>query len=294
MRVHLIDGTFELFRCFHATPRGVDGDGQEVGAVRGLVATLASLLRRPEVTHVAVVFDPMAPPRGAASGEGATLRSQGIRAWEAVRQLGIALWPMTRVQADDGLASGARRLAGLPEVDQVVICTTDKDLLQCVRGQRVVVWDRIRDVVHDEPAVRARFGVDPRRIPALFALVGDPSDGLPGVPGFGWKSAAAVVNAVDRLQDLPDDPDQWPAVRGRARLAAMWAERRQEALLGRDLSVLRDDLPVPADLEGLAWRGPKPSLPDFLHALGDPALAEWVPDRLERARQADPGAGDTD
>lgn len=279
MKVHLVDGTFELFRCHHGAPRA-QVDGREVGAVRGLVATLASLLRGDDVTHVAVAFDAMAPPRGAlGGGDAEVIRSQALLAFEAVRALGVPLWPMTRYQADDALASGAARLR---DGADVLICTSDKDLLQCVRGERVVVWNRIRKEVTDEAAVRAKFGVAPTQIPDLFALVGDPSDGLPGVPGWGWTSAAKVLAEYGAIEEIPESADEWGVkVRGAKRLAATLQERRVEALLGRDLSRLREDLPVPATLEQLEWRGVKqPALDELLAQLGDANLAEWVPDRL--------------
>lgn len=279
MKVNLVDGTFELFRCHHGAPRA-QVDGREVGAVRGLVATLASLLRRDDVTHVAVAFDAMAPPRGAlGGGDAEVIRSQALLAFEAVRALGVMLWPMTRYQADDALASGA---AQLRDVAEVVICTSDKDLLQCVRGDRVVVWNRIRKEVRDEAEVRSKFGVAPQQIPDLFALVGDPSDGLPGVPGWGWTSAAKVLAEYGAIEQIPLDERAWTVtVRGAKRLVETLRERRVEALLGRDLSRLREDLPVPASPAQLEWRGVRqPALDELLARLGDPNLAEWVPDRL--------------
>ena len=283
--VHLVDGTLELFRCFHGAPRA-EHDGREVGAVRGLIATLSSLLYRDRATHVAVAFDAMAPPRGAASGDGAALRSQGMLAMRAVRAMGLRLWPMTRYQADDALASGAAQLRPRPEVDRIVICTTDKDLLQCIRDD-VVLYDRTRKVETDHQGLLERFGVRAEQVPAYLALVGDPSDGLPGCPGFGAKSTAQVLAAFETLEAIPDDPDEWPTeIRGRARLAASLAERRVEITLGRDLSVLRSDLPVPCALDQLEWRGPTPDLQVLLAELGDDNLAEWVPDRLKKTLDA--------
>ena len=287
VEVHLVDGTLELFRCFHGAPRATNEAGEEVGAVRGLVATLASLLYRGPATHVAVAFDAMAPPRGAARGEGAAIRSQGLLALRAVRALGIQLWPMTRFQADDALASGAARLDGHPEVDSIVICTTDKDLLQCVHGDRVTLLDRARGRSTGAPELLERFGIRPEQVPAYLALVGDPSDGLPGCPGFGAKSTARVLQAFGTLEAIPDDPDAWPpSIPSRKRLAASLAERRVEITLGRDLSVLRADLPVPCELADLRWRGPTEDLQVLLSELGDPDLAEWVPDRLKKTLDA--------
>ena len=282
----LVDGSFELFRCFHGAPRA-QVDGVEVGAVRGLVATLASLLRKEEAVWVAVAFDAIAPPRSAMpAGDAKDLRSQVLPAFDAVRALGIPLWPMRRYQADDALASGAAALFGVPEVEQIVLCTSDKDLLQCVRGTRVICRNRITKVETDEPAFRTRFGVRPDQLPDWFALVGDPSDGLPGVPGWGPRSASAVLAAHERLADIPEDAEDWAvSVRGAKRLAASLKERRIEAQLARDLSVLRDDLPVPCDLQTLEWTGPTPALGPLLERLGDPHLTDWVPDRLARRLQ---------
>jgi 5'-3' exonuclease len=203
-------------------------------------------------------------------------------AMHAVRALGMSLWPMTRYQADDALASGAAQLEAHSEVDQVVICTTDRDLLQCVRGERVVLWDRNRDQFTDEAALRAKYGVSPRQIPDLFALVGDPSDGLPGVPGWGWKSAATVLAAHPTVDQIPEDPAHWDAApRGAARLADWLNRRRVEAVLGRDLSVLRKDLPVDARPAAIRWNGiDRDGLSDLLTKLDDPDLAEWVFEKL--------------
>jgi 5'-3' exonuclease len=254
-RVHLVDGTFELFRCFHGAPRARDADGVEVGALRGLLWTLVKLLRFAD--HVAVVFDPMAPPRKGDRGDDAVLRGQARGALEVVRALGLPCWVTPRGQADDLLASAA---AAYRADADVVICTTDRDLLQCVRGTEVVVWDRIRDVVTDEARLHERFGVRPEQIPDRSALVGDPSDGLPGVPGWGDKSAAQVLSTYARLEDIPDDPAGWPAVRGKDRLAEALAAHRPDALVVRDVATLRVDLPVRTPVAGLRWAGPRPEL----------------------------------
>ena len=257
-RVHLVDGTFELFRCFHGAPRARTSTGREVGAARGVLATVASLLRRPDVSHVAVAFDSVVTPPGAtrAATPDQLIASQVGFAADAVRALGVPVWPSGRYQADEIIASAAARFAELPHVAQVVICSTDNDFDQCVRHDRIVVLDRIRDVVTDEPAVLAKYGVAPQQIPELFALVGDRSDGLPGVPGWGLTSSAALLRRYGTVAAIPLDPDDWDvAVRGRRRLAESLREHRDEALLCRDLSELRTDLPVPAHLDALEWRG---------------------------------------
>jgi 5'-3' exonuclease len=284
VNVHLVDGTFELFRCFHGAPRARTEDGREVGAVRGLLYTLVALLRRAGVTHVAVAFDQMAGRARGGSGasDDALLRSQAMTAIDAVRALGITLWPMHRFQADDALASGAARYAADPRVKRIVVCTTDKDLLQCVRGDRVVLLDRIRDRITDEPAVRARFGVGPSLIPDLFALVGDPSDGLPGIPRWGAKAAATLLAAYGGIEHIPDDAASWTVtVRGAAALAGSLRRHRREALVMRDLGVLRDDLPIRDALDDLEWRGPdRPALTSLVARIGADEVLERVA-RLE-------------
>lgn len=273
--VHLVDGTFELFRCFHGAPRALNAAGREVGAARGLLATLVSLLHEPGVSHVAVAFDsvvpPPSPPAGTRLGADQLIAAQTGLAADVVRALGVPVWPTGRYQADELLATAAARFATEPGVGQVVICSTDNDFNQCVRGERVVVLDRVRKVVTDEAAVRARYGVAPQQIPDLFALVGDRSDGLPGVPGWGVKSAAALLLAYGSLAAIPLDEHAWPvSVRGAARLAAALAEHHAEALLCRDLSELRTDLPLRQTAADLEWRGVHRSRVEALcDALGD-------------------------
>ncbi len=269
-KVHLVDGTFELFRCFHGAPRAVDAEGAEVGALRGLVWTLVKLLRGAD--HVAVVFDPMAPPRRDDRSDGARLHAQARGAVEVVRALGLPCWVTPRGQADDLLASAAQALRGTADV---VLCTTDRDLLQCVRGEEVVVWDRIRDRVTDEAGVRERFGIGPEQIPDYHALVGDPSDGLPGVPGWGAKSAAAVLAVHPRLEDIPDESAAWAVrPRGAARLAEALNRHRADALVVRDVATLRTDLPVRAGLAELCWRGPDVAFGALVARLGVGEVAE--------------------
>lgn len=258
MRVHLVDGTFELFRCFHGAPRARNADGREVGAARGVLHTIAALLRDPDVTHVAVAFDSVVAPAGSATGRTADdmIASQAPLAAAACRALGVPVWPAGRYQADELLATGAARFASDLGVAQVVICSTDNDFNQCVRGEQVVVLDRIRHVVTDEAAVRARYGVAPTQIPDLFALVGDRSDGIPGVPGWGAASASALLARYGTLEAIPLDEREWDVtVRGATRLAATLREHRDEALLCRDLSELRTDLPLRQTVADLEWRG---------------------------------------
>lgn len=275
--VHLVDGTFELFRCFHGAPLAT-AQGREVGAVRGLLQTLAALLREPEVTHVAVAVDAAvdAPPSKATGPDG----QHGLAA-DAIRALGIVLWPtVRRFEADDALATGAARYAEHPDVAQVVICTTDKDLAQCVRGERVVVRDRIRNTTLDEAGVIAKFGVPPTSIPDYLALVGDPGDGIPGVPGWGKRSAGVVLTRYGHLEAIPPDPTTWDVtVRGAARLASTLAERNAEALLCRDMATLALDVPIRAPLDDLRWRGPKGAALEALCArIEDDSVLERLPE----------------
>lgn len=280
MRVYLVDGTFEIFRCFHGAPRARAG-GREVGAVRGLLQTLAALLRTEGLTHVAVAFDSVvANTRGLdPNSNDALLRSQYPLAADAVRALGIALWPMSRFQADDALATGAARYKQASGVEQVVICSNDKDFAQCVEGERVVLRDRIRKLTTDEAGVLERFGVPPRSIPAYFALVGDPSDGLPGIPGWGARSAAAVLSRYPDIEQIPPQADAWEvSVRGAARLAANLRERYREALLYRNLSILRTDVPLVDELEHVAWRGARrPALEALTALIQDDSVLAGIP-----------------
>lgn len=255
MKVHLVDGTFELFRCFHGAPRACNREGREVGAVRGLLHTLLSLLKADDVTHVALAFDQLPSPRGNPGDDpGALVRSQAGLAMEAVRGLGIRLWPMYRFEADDALATGAFKLRDDPAVQQIVICTTDTDLYQCISGERVVVLDRIRKSTTDEDGVRAKLGIKPHQFPDYLALVGASAKGLPGVPGWGQKVTAAVLERYDAIEQIPDDVGEWDvAVRGAPRLASALASRREEALLVKGLATLRTDLPIDCAPSKLRW-----------------------------------------
>jgi len=279
MRVHLVDGTFELFRCFHGAPRAQDAEGREVGAVRGLLQTLAALLRGDDVSHVAVAVDrALDPPRRAGEPRDA-LAGQHRLAADAIRALGLVLWPMVkRFEADDALATGAARFVDAPGVEQVVICSPDKDLAQCVRGEAVVLLDRVRRRVTAEADVRTRFGVPPAAIPDLLALAGDAADGIPGLPGWGRKTAAALLARYGRLEAIPLDPAAWDVrVRGAERLAGVLRERRREALLYRALTTLARDVPLQERLEDLAWAGAdRPALEALARRIGEEAVLERV------------------
>ncbi len=280
MKVHLVDGTFELFRCFHGAPRA-QHEGHEVGAARGLFATLVALLAQPDVSHVAVAFDSVvAPPATRNRGAEALIAAQAPLAAAVARSLGVTMWPSGRYQADEILATAAARFAADHDVSQVVICATDNDFNQCVVGGRVVVLDRIRNVVTDEPAVFERYGVAPDQIPDLFALVGDRSDGLPGVPGWGLRSAGTMLARYGTVEAIPVDAAEWDVpVRNKKALATALRERREEALLCRDLSRLRIDLPLRQATADLEWRGAWHARVDALcELLGDDSAAA----RIER------------
>ncbi len=264
MKVHVVDGTFELFRAHFGAPPATSPTGQPVGAVRGLVRSMLSLLGEDGVTHVAVAFDHVIESfrnrlfAGYKTGEGIDelLLAQFHPAEDAVRALGVVVWPMVEFEADDALATAAARFAADPQVEQVVVCSPDKDLAQCVRGTRVVTLDRMRRVARDEAGVVEKFGVPPASIPDWLALVGDDADGIPGVPRFGARSAAAVLARYHRLEAIPDLEVHWDvAVRGASALAASLRAHREEVLLYRTLATLRTDVPLLEDLEALLYRG---------------------------------------
>ncbi len=258
MKLHLVDGTYELFRAHYSKrpPRPWK-------AVVGLAESLLALAADPEerLTHVAVAFDnPIRSFRnelfaGYKTEEGVEpeLLAQFDAAEEATRALGMVAWPMDRFEADDALATTAARFAGA--VEQVRILTPDKDLGQCVRGSAVVQVDRMRRRLIDEAALTALRGFGPASVPDWLALVGDDADGVPGLPGFGDKSAAAVLREFVHIERIPDDPRRWPAVRGAERLAGTLAARRDDALLYRTLTRLRTDVPLAESLDDLAWHG---------------------------------------
>jgi 5'-3' exonuclease len=266
MRVHLVDGTFELFRA-HFSPRGAahrGPDGQELKATVGLCISLLGLLHdsAEAVTHVAVAFDnPIRSFRndlwpGYKSDEGVPpeLRAQFDAAEEATRALGITVWSMRELEADDALATGARRFRDA--VEQVRILTPDKDLAQCLVGRRVITVDRMRRRELDEAALRERRGIAPESVPDWLALVGDPADGIPGLPGFGPRTATQLLAAHRRLEDIPARAGEWPpGIRGAAQLARTLAEERDAATLYRRLATLVTDAPLAESLEDLRWRG---------------------------------------
>ena len=252
MKVHLVDGTFELFRHYYARPRETDDRGREVGAVRGVVASLRALVAE-GATHIGVATDHVVesfrndlwPGYKTAEGIEPELLSQFPLLEEALVEAGYVVWPMVEFEADDALASAAARAADDSRVEQVIICTPDKDLAQCVRGTRVVQLDRLRRVSRDEAGVIAKFGVPPPSIPDYLALVGDAADGFPGLAGWSTKSASAVLGEFGRLEAIPDDSREWGVKVARpGALAATLARDRERAYLFRDLATLRTEVPV--------------------------------------------------
>jgi 5'-3' exonuclease len=270
VQVHLVDATYELFRA-HFSPRPpVRGrDGIVLSGVSGLVEQLLFLLREQGATHVGCAHDRVIESfrndlyAGYKTGEGVDpeLMAQFPVAEAAIEALGIVLWPMVEFEADDAIAAAAERFAADPRVEQVVICTPDKDMAQCVRGERVVLWDRRRDIVYDEAGVVAKWGVPPASVADRLALVGDAADGYPGLPGWGDKSASAVLARYGTLEMIPAEAGAWdvPGLRGAPALAATLRDRMADGLLFRDLARLRttaDGVPIPQqDVDDLRWRG---------------------------------------
>jgi 5'-3' exonuclease len=261
-KLHLLDATYELFRAFFAMPREPGPAGREVGAIRGLIGTMLALLRQPEVTHIAAATDhviesfrnDLFPGYKTGAGVAPELLSQFALAEDALRTLGITVWPMSEFEADDALATATARFADA--VEQVIILSPDKDLCQCVRGQRVVVHDRRKQTTLDEAGVEAKFGVPPRLIPDLLALVGDMADGIPGISGWGRKTAATVLRAHGTIEQIPDEVAQWRVrLRNAAAPAASLRARRAEARLYKQLATLRTDVPLAEMLADLEWRG---------------------------------------
>lgn len=290
MKVHLVDGTYELFRAYFGVPAAADGAGRPVGAVRGLLATLVSLLNERDVTHVAVAFDTVIESfrnqmfEGYKTGEGIEpdLLAQFELAERAIAALGVVVWSMVEFEADDGLATGAARFRDAPGVEQVIICSPDKDLSQCIVESRIICRDRRQRVDRNEEDVVAKFGVPPASIPDWLGLVGDSADGIPGIPGWGAKSTSTVLGHYLKIEAIPDAASEWDVqVRGRERLAASLAGRREEAALYRRLATLRTDVPLAENLDQLEWRGPRRGdLEALCRAIG----AEEVLDRVPRGQ----------
>ncbi|HXD96370.1 MAG TPA: 5'-3' exonuclease H3TH domain-containing protein [Candidatus Acidoferrum sp.] len=283
MRVHLIDGTYELFRYFLSPAAAFDRSApEELRAVRGVVGSVLGMLED-GATHLGVATDHVIESfrnalwPGYKSGEGMDplLYGQFQPLEEALGALGVVVWPMVEFEADDALAAAAVMAAGDPRVEQVVVCTPDKDLAQCVRGDRIVQLDRRTRELRNESAVQRKFGVLPASIPDWLALVGDSADGYPGLPGWGAKSAATVLARYQHIEHIPKLAAEWNvSVRGALRLATALAEQRERARLFRELATLRTDAPIETDVQGLRWRGPRAEFAAWARRLGTPALHE--------------------
>jgi len=275
--IHLLDGTYELFRHFFAMPSAKDARGREVAAVRGVLTSVLGMFNT-GVTHLGVATDHVIESfrnnlwRGykTSAGVPSTLLSQFALLEDTLRELGVVVWPMIEFEADDALASAAAKAAADSRVTRVVICTPDKDLAQCVRGARIVQLNRRTRVVRDETGVVARFGVSPESIPDYLALVGDDADGFPGLDGWGAKSASAILARFGHLEAIPADWHDWHAnVTSPAKLAEVLARDRDRVLLYRELATLRTDVPVFDDVEELKWQGPKPGFQKLAKELAD-------------------------
>ena len=267
MDVYLIDGTYELFRHYYALPSARDRDGREVGAVRGVLASVLGMING-GATHVGVATDHVIesfrnrlwPGYKTSAGVEPDLLAQFPLLEEALSALGIATWPMVEFEADDALAAAAAAAARDARVDRVLICTPDKDLAQCVRGTRIVQMDRRRRTIRDEAGIVAKFGVPPASIPDYLALVGDAADGYPGLPGWGAKSTAAVLARYGHIESIPSDWRTWQVNAANAyALAQTLANERDRAFLFRDLATLRSDIPLFESVDDLQWNGPTPA-----------------------------------
>ncbi len=281
MHVHLIDGTYELFRFYYAVPEHFDPDGVDVGAVRGVVQSLLELLEG-GATHVGVATDHIVESfrndlyDGYKTGAGIdpVLFAQFPLLEDALQAFGVAVWPEIELEADDGLASAAAVASSDERVERVFICTPDKDLAQCVCDPVVAMLDRRKGQLLDEAGVRGKYGVAPASIPDWLALVGDSADGFPGLPGWGAKSAAAVLSRYEHVALIPDNARDWDIeVRGAARLAATLAEQRRDAELFLTLAMLRTDGDV-GTVDSWRWTGPNDESAAWAERLGRPALAE--------------------
>jgi len=267
--IHLVDGTYELFRHYHALPSARDADGREVAGVRGVLASILGMING-GATHIGVATDHVIesfrnqlwPGYKTSEGVEPDLLAQFPLLEEALAALGVVVWPMVELEADDALAAAAVAAAGDARVERVIICTPDKDLAQCVRGTRIVQLNRRTRTIRDEDDVVVRFGVPPTSIPDYLALVGDAADGYPGLPGWGAKSAAAVLARFRHLEAIPDDCRLWCAnVMNPGALAQTLHRERDRAFLFRELARLRTDIALFESVDDLRWQGPTPAFP---------------------------------
>lgn len=294
MRVHLVDGTYELFRHHFALPSHLDHRGREVAALRGVVRSIAGMLAD-GATHLGVATDHVVESfrnemwHGYKSGEGMEpdLLAQFHPLEEALAALGVSVWPMVEFEADDGLASAAALARPDSRIEKIFLCTPDKDLAQCVVGTRIVLLDRRKRSITNEKGVLERFGVYPESIPDYLALVGDSADGFPGLPGWGARSTATVLARYRFLEAIPDALEAWEvAPRGAARLAAALAAGRSDANLFKQLATLRLDAPVGPSPESWRWQGPTPQFEGLCKQIGAPELIA----KMDRCAQGRGGA----
>lgn len=287
MNVHLVDGTYELYRHYYALPSRVDANGDDVAGVVGVLTSIMSMIKD-GATHIGVATDHVIESfrnelyPGYKTGEGIepALWRQFHPLEDALRAMGVVTWAMVDQEADDALAAAAARAVADPRVERVFICTPDKDLAQCVHGDRVVQFDRRNRALRNEAGVKEKFGVGPASIPDYLALVGDSSDGFPGVPGWGAKSAATVLARYLHLEAIPREESQWDIdVRGAAKLASSLRDHWENALLFRTLATLRTDADVFKNVDELEWRGPTAEFTALCQRLGAPELAESVSGR---------------
>jgi 5'-3' exonuclease len=280
MDVHLVDGTYELFRYFFAMPATADVNGQEIGAVRGVLNSVLSMIER-GATHIGVATDHIVesfrndlyPGYKTSEGVPIQLLSQFPILEEALEAMGVVVWPMVDYEADDALASAASKAAQENCVTRVLICTPDKDLSQCVVGTRVVQLDRRREILRDEAGVVTRFGVRPESIPDYLALVGDSADGFPGLPGWGPKSAALTLSQYTHIEEIPKNWREWHAsIRKAEMLSASLFNSWSDALLFRTLATLRLDVPVFDTVADLLWTGPRPDFEAQCQRMKSPDL----------------------
>lgn len=293
MDVHLVDGTYELFRYFFAVPSATDAHGQEIGAVRGVATSILSMIES-GATHIGVATDHVVesfrndlyPEYKTSEGVPPELLSQFPILEEALDAMGVVVWPMVHYEADDALASAAGRAAQDDRVTKVFICTPDKDLSQCVAGTRVVQLDRRRNILRDEAGVVAKFGVKPQSIPDYLAVVGDSADGFPGLPGWGAKAAALTLSQYPHLEDIPRNWQAWHSSIRKARLLSeslfnAW----NDALLFRTLATLRLDVPVFDTVEDLRWKGPRSNFEEYCQRMKSPDLLRRAASALSTRHQ---------
>ena len=275
LKVYLVDGTYELFRHYYALPSARDSEGREVAAVRGVVASILGMISEGS-RHIAVATDKVIESfrnglwPGYKTGEGidADLLAQFPLLEDVLTAAGVVVWPMIDFEADDALAAAAAIATGDPRVEQVIICTPDKDLAQCVRGTRVVQLNRRTRITYDEAGVVQKFGVPPPSIPDYLALVGDSADGYPGLPGWGAKSAAAVLAKFGHLESIPVDSRGWGVnAMNASSLASTLSAERERALLFRTLATLRTDIRLFDDVDELRWAGPTPAFSEIAERL---------------------------